>query len=166
MLELPLLEAWGKVLGMDRVGFSGRLVQLALLEADLAEVRISGRGRFVLVRGRRQVGKSRLIEEFIDRSGVPSVFFTATKGRESSAELNEFTQLMRHPSIDPDQALADTTFGSWDAAMSALARTVKEPTVVVVDEIPYLFAGAADVEGAFQKAWDRSLKSTRRCSWS
>lgn len=144
---------------MDRAGFAGRHEQLALLDADLAEVRRSRRGRFVLVRGRRQVGKSRLIEEFIDRSGAPSVFFTATKGREASAELNEFTQLMGHPGVDRDQALADTMFGSWDAALSALARTVTEPTVVVVDEIPYLFAGAPDVEGAFQKAWDRSLKN-------
>jgi uncharacterized protein len=146
-------------LDMDRVGFAGRHEQLGLLEADLAEVRSSGRGRFVLVRGRRQVGKSRLIEEFIDRGGAPSVFFTATKGRDGSAELNEFTQLIRHSSIDADQALADTMFGSWDAALSALARTVKVPTVVVVDEVPYLFAGAPDVEGAFQKAWDRSLKN-------
>jgi uncharacterized protein len=144
-------------LDMDRAGFTGRFEQLALLEADLAEVRSSGRGRFVLVRGRRQVGKSRLIEEFIDRGVAPSVFFTATKGRDGSAELNEFTQLIRHSSIDADQALADTMFGSWDAALSALARTVKVPTVVVVDEVPYLFAGAPDVEGAFQKAWDRSL---------
>ena len=30
---------------------------------------------------------------------------------------------------------------------------------MVVDEVPYLFAGAPDVEGAFQKAWDRSLKN-------
>ncbi len=145
---------------MDRAGFSGRHEQIALLEVDLAEVRSSGRGRFVLVRGRRQVGKSRLVEEFIDRSGAPAVFFTATKGREGSSELNEFTQLVRHPSIDADQELADTTFGSWDSALSALARTVKEPTVVVVDELPYLFAGFPDVEGAFQKAWDRSLKNS------
>ena len=144
---------------MDRAGFAGRHEQLALLQADLAEVQSSCRGRFVLVRGRRQVGKSRLIEEFIDRSGAPSVFFTATKGREPSAELNEFTELIRHPSIDEDHALAETTFGSWDAALSALARTVDEPTVVVIDEVPYLFAGASDVEGAFQKAWDRSLKN-------
>ena len=144
---------------MDRGAFAGRHDQLRLLEADLAEVRSSGRGRFVLVRGRRQVGKSRLIEEFIDRSGVPAVFFTATKGRRSSAELNEFTGLMRHSAIDGDQALADTMFGSWDAALGALARTVKVPTVVVVDEVPYLFAGGPDVEGAFQKVWDRSLKN-------
>ena len=144
---------------MDRGAFAGRHDQLRLFEADLAEVRSSGRGRFVLVRGRRQVGKSRLVEEFIDRSGVPAVFFTATKGREGSAELNEFTQLIRHPSVDVDQALADTMFGSWDAALGALARAVKVPTVVVVDEVPYLFAGAPDVEGAFQKAWDRSLKN-------
>ena len=144
---------------MDRTGFAGRHEQLALLEADLAEVRSSRRGRFVLVRGRRQVGKSRLVEEFIDRCGASSLFFTATKGRDSSAELNEFTQLMRHPSVDSYQALVDTMFGSWDAALRALARTVDEPTVVVIDEVPYLFAGALDVEGAFQKAWDRSLKN-------
>lgn len=131
-----------------------------MLETDLAEVRSARRGRFVLVRGRRQVGKSRLVEEFIDRSGAPSVFFTATKGRDSAAELNEFTELVRYLATDGDQALAGTTFVSWDAALSALARTVKEPTVVVVDEIPYLFAGAPDLEGGFQKAWDRSLKNT------
>ena len=114
----------------------------------------------MLVRGRRQVGKSRRVEEFIGRGGAPSVFFTATKGREAAAELNEFTHLLHHPSIDGGRALADTMFGSWDAALSALARTVDEPTVVVIDEVPYLFAGAADVEGAFQKAWDRSLKNS------
>ena len=145
---------------MDPKDFAGRHEQLALLDADLAEVRSSRRGRFVLVRGRRQVGKSRLIEEFIDREGVPSVFFTATKGREAALELNEFTELMRHPDIDSEGALTDTTFGSWDGALSALARTVKQPTVVVIDEMPYLLTGAPDVEGAFQKAWDRSLQSS------
>lgn len=146
-VELPETEVYWSHHGLDRAGFAGRHEQLALLEADRAEVRSSRRGRFGLVRGRRQVGKSRLVEEFIDRSGAPSVFFTATKGRSAALELNEFTRLMRHPSIDVDHALADTTFGSWDAAPSALARTMKVPTVVVVDEIPYLFAGArADAE--------------------
>ena len=145
---------------MDRGGFAGRHEQLVLLEADLAKVRSTRRGLFVLVRGRRQVGKSRRVEEFIGRGGAPSVFFTATKGREAAAELNEFTHLLHHPSIDGGRALADTMFRSWDAALSALARTVDEPTVVVVDEVPYLYAGAPDVEGEFQKAWDRSLKNS------
>lgn len=145
---------------MNRSDFAGRDEQLALLRADLAEVGSSGRGRFALVRGRRQVGKSRLIEEFIERSDAPSIFFTATKGRSSELELKEFTELMKHPSIDPAGTLTDTQFGSWDAAMSALSRLVTRPTIIVVDEFPYLAAGATDVEGAFQKSWDRSLKGS------
>lgn len=145
---------------MDPSDFAGRHEQLALLDADLAEVGKTGRGRFALIRGRRQVGKSRLIEEFIERSSSPSIFFTATKGRNTELELKEFTELMQHPSVDPQGSMSGTQFASWDAAMGALSRLVNRPTIVVVDEFPYLAAGAPDVEGAFQKAWDRSLKSS------
>jgi uncharacterized protein len=145
---------------MTAPDFAGRHDQLALLDADLAEVRRSGRGRFVLLRGRRQVGKSRLIEEFVGRSGAPSIFFTATKGRDNTLELQEFTELMAHPAVDLRGALVDTLFASWDAALSALARIAERPAVVVIDEFPYLVDGAADVEGAFQKAWDRSLSGS------
>jgi uncharacterized protein len=155
------LEVDSATLGsVDRSDFAGRHEQLALLDADLAEVGRTGRGRFALIRGRRQVGKSRLIEEFIERTNSPAIFFTATKGRASELELKEFTELMKHPSVDPAGTLTDTQFNSWDAAMSSLSRLVAGPTVVVIDEFPYLAAGAPDVEGAFQKSWDRSLKGS------
>jgi uncharacterized protein len=145
---------------MKQSDFAGRHEQLALLEADLDEVRVSGRGRFALVRGRRQVGKSRLIEEFIERVDVPSIFFTATKGRPGKQELEEFTGLMNAPAFDPDGTTEGTQYVSWDGALGALARSVHRPTIVVIDEFPYLVAGAPDVEGSFQKAWDRSLKGS------
>ncbi len=57
---------------------------MALLQGMLASVtadRRGGRpGRAVLIRGRRRVGKSRLLEEFVERAGVPHVFFTAIGG--------------------------------------------------------------------------------------
>ncbi len=143
-------------MAMSSPGFAGRSEQLALLDRDLEEVSGTGHGRFVLVRGRRQVGKSRLVEEFIERAKTPSVFFTATKGRDSDFELAEFADLMA--STDSDGTLRNVNFRTWDASLGALARSVKGPTVVVVDEFPYLLSGAPDVEGAFQKAWDRSLK--------
>jgi uncharacterized protein len=145
---------------MNRSDFAGRRAQLALLSADLAEVASSQSGRFAMIRGRRQVGKSRLIEEFTERSKAATIFFTATKGRDSTLELREFTDLMKHPTIDSQGTLTDTEFASWDAALGALARVVERPTIVVIDEFPYLVAGAADIEGALQKAWDRSLKKS------
>ena len=44
-------------------------------------------GRTLLVRGRRRVGKSRLLEEFIARSNVPAVFLKfGTQGAPASYE--------------------------------------------------------------------------------
>ena len=65
-------------------GFVGRRRELALLGGMLAEVRElvgSARpGRCVIVRGRRRIGKSALVEEFIEQQQVPSVFYTAEIG--------------------------------------------------------------------------------------
>jgi hypothetical protein len=49
-------------------------------------------GRAILIRGRRRVGKSRLVEEFIDRAEVPSVFFTASGQPTVEADLALFTE--------------------------------------------------------------------------
>ena len=61
-------------------GFAGRGRELALMHKRLAAIAASGRGSALVVRGRRQVGKSRLAQEFCDRAGVPYLFYTATKG--------------------------------------------------------------------------------------
>jgi uncharacterized protein len=37
-------------------------------------------GRCLILRGRRRIGKSALVEEFVRRSGVPYVFHTAEIG--------------------------------------------------------------------------------------
>ena len=62
--------------------FVGRRGYIATLEAELGRVRQTGRGRFISMRGRRRVGKSRLADEFLRRDArppVPYVFFTAPR---------------------------------------------------------------------------------------
>lgn len=62
--------------------FVGRRGYMTALEAELDGVRGTGRGRFVSMRGRRRVGKSRLVDEFLRRGArppVPYVFFTASR---------------------------------------------------------------------------------------
>lgn len=59
------------------MAFVGRARELAALGRQLDWVRRGAggadRGRVVLLRGRRRVGKSRLVTEFVARSGLPSV---------------------------------------------------------------------------------------------
>src|SRR5688500_20305473 len=77
-------------------GFVGRERELASLERMLQRVAEGGRGdrpgRAVLMRGRRRVGKSRLVEEFVERAGVPYLFFTASAQPTVEADLALFTE--------------------------------------------------------------------------
>jgi uncharacterized protein len=88
--------------------FIGRIHELALLDGLLSRVTRGGRagrpGRAILIRGRRRVGKSRLVEEFIDRAGVPYVFFTASGQPTIEADLRLFSEAVIE-SILPDTAL-------------------------------------------------------------
>ena len=44
-------------------------------------------GTAVLLRGRRRVGKSRLVSELISRAGLPSVYFQAARDADPATEL-------------------------------------------------------------------------------
>jgi predicted ATPase len=63
---------------VDSAGFAGRGEELSRLEAHLRAV-TEGHARLLSVRGRRQVGKSRLVSEFVRRSGLPQLFVTGAR---------------------------------------------------------------------------------------
>jgi uncharacterized protein len=147
----------------DVDGFIGRETELDLLAELISPLREgvrSGRpGRAVLIRGRRRVGKSRLVEEFIERSRLPHVFFTAVGGSRDE-DLRGFTTEIARSELPDAERFAD--FGvpqSWDAAFGMLASALPadRPSVVVLDEMPYLVQEDASFEGALQKAFDRTL---------
>ena len=141
--------------------FYGRAQEIARLGRDLDEVRATGQGRFVVVRGRRQVGKSRLVEEFLARHDVASVYFQATKGRPAGRELARFGQLLASSTLAAASLVrAGAKFDSWDAALAVIGATATAgaPAVVVLDEVPYLFEQDPSAEGALQTAWDRHLR--------
>lgn len=140
--------------------FVGRSVELAWLERELDLVRRGGSrpGRCVLLRGRRRVGKSRLVEAFIERAGVPSVYFTAA-GVTPVAERVDFVREVLASDL-PDRELFDgVQLDSWDAALRVLSAAVPDdgPSIVVLDEVPYLTAAETGFEGILQRVWDRVL---------
>ncbi len=131
------------------------------LGAELDRVRTGGTGpgRMLVLRGRRQVGKSTLVEEFIRRSGVAAVFYTASM-QTSERELALFGQAIADagPSVSP--VAAARPLGSWEAALTLLAgrATPEHPLLIVFDELPYLAASVPGIEAVLQKAWDRVLE--------
>jgi AAA+ ATPase superfamily predicted ATPase len=139
--------------------FVGRRRELALLDKRLERVAASGAGTAVAMRGRRQVGKSRLVQEFCDRARVPYLFSTATKGASPVEAVDEFLRDLRESSLPPDAELVPSGgSGSWPDAFRALAAALPDrPSIVVLDELPWLAEQDDLFDGALQTAWDRLL---------
>ncbi len=137
--------------------FVGRERELSVLVEVFGEVRSTGRGQIVAVRGRRQVGKSTLIEVFSERSGAPVVYFQAARHRTPALEIGEFQRLALEV-FPGSELLASSRFTSWDGALGAVAALADEPVIVVIDEMPWLVEGDPSVEGSIQRVLDRTLR--------
>ncbi|MFI6295364.1 ATP-binding protein [Nonomuraea sp. NPDC050790] len=140
-------------------GFIGRVAELGLLGKRLQRVRETGAGVAVTLRGRRQVGKSRLVQEFCDRAGVPYLFTSATKGASPVEAVGAFLADLRESELPRDPGLVPSAAGgNWPDAFRALTAALPaEPCVVVMDEVPWLSEQDGLFEGALQTAWDRLL---------
>lgn len=145
--------------GFVGTGFVGRVVELALLHKRLDRVAASGSAVAVAIRGRRQVGKSRLAQELCDQAGVPYVFFTATKGASPVESVAAFLAELADSSLPADRGLVPgQTVGGWPDAFGVLSAVLPPaPAIVVLDELPWLAEQDDLFDGALQTAWDRLL---------
>jgi hypothetical protein len=141
--------------------FIGRESELALLGKRLERVRSTGRGMAVALRGRRQVGKSRLVQEFCDRSSAPYAFFAATRGASTTEATASFLSELSSSGLPADPALVSTTAaGGWPDAFRFLASVLPDRAcIVVLDELPWLAEQDRVFDGALQTAWDRLLSA-------
>ncbi len=140
--------------------FVGREQELTRLERTLDGVRRTGRGCLLSIRGRRRVGKSRLVEELIQRSGATAVFYTAIQGP-GPQELERFMTAVAHSDVPSAEAVrTGTSASSWEAALALAVRgaTRSAPVVLVVDELPYLIAKEPTIEAVLQLLWDRTFQ--------
>jgi uncharacterized protein len=140
--------------------FVGRERELSRLERVLEGVRRTGGGSLLSIRGRRRVGKSRLVEEFIQRSGCQAVFYTAVQGP-GPQELDRFLEtIARSDAPAAGEVRAGASANSWEAALALAARgaTPAAPVIIVIDELPYLVAKEPTIEAVLQLLWDRTFQ--------
>jgi hypothetical protein len=135
---------------------------LGVLRDALARIRSTPNavqpGECILIRGRRRVGKSSLVEEFLRTAAVPYVFFTAA-GRSAEDELAELAEVVAESTLPDRELFAEEAPTQWSAALRLLAELLPDdqPSVVVIDEVPYLMDRVDAFEGVLQRAWDRLL---------
>ena len=114
-----------------------------LLEIDSANL--------VVIRGRRRIGKSRLIREF--GSSLPSLFFSGvppTKKTTANSERAEFARQMEYL-----LKIKNPNSSDWSLLFRELAAHTREGRVVIVlDEISWLGSKDSDFLGKLKNAWD------------
>lgn len=140
--------------------FIGREAELSILNRRLGEIRSTAEGALLAMRGRRRVGKSRLVEEFAARSGCPYLFYTSVQ-EEGEAELERFARAIGESSLPRAAAVREGLEPqSWEAALELAMEgaTAESPLILVLDEFPYLAQKEPSIEAVLQKVWDHTAQ--------
>ncbi len=131
--------------------FAGREFELKSLRS-LVKKKVSS---LVVIRGRRRIGKSRLIEEFAKKyrflrfSGLPP-----TESTTAESQRAEFAKQMSEELGAPMLDASD-----WSNLFSFLAReTSKGRIVILFDEISWMGNKDADFLGKLKNTWDILFK--------
>ncbi len=137
--------------------FVGRQRDLTELNAVLAQ----GGAHFVLVYGRRRVGKTTLILQWVaqtDKAGRPLIYWVAS--RDTPAQLRR--SFMRtlwswaHPGSD-----AAPLFDNWESVFEATADLIgDQPAILVMDEFSYAAESDPSLPSYLQAAWDHLFEDS------
>ncbi|MFE9728454.1 ATP-binding protein [Streptomyces sp. NPDC005794] len=149
------------------MAFTGRGRELRVLGSWLDKVLSAGggsAGQALVVKGRRRIGKTRLVQEFCARSGRPYVFFQATRGRPAPLSRQDlFDAVAEGEGMgEHGAALAHAAPPEdWARTLAALAAALPadEPVILVLDEVPWLAEADAGFDAALKTAWDMHLSA-------
>jgi AAA+ ATPase superfamily predicted ATPase len=141
--------------------FYGRRQELAALAEELRRAGASGSGRLVAVRGRRQVGKSRLLERFAAQSDAPYGVIAGMKRTPVEVQMRRAVETLSSatrplPALD---AVTAVTPADWYDLLSRMRLALDErPAILVIDEFPWAEETNRGLDGLLQSLWDQELR--------
>ena len=131
--------------------FLGREKEILDLEKEYARD-----GGFVVIYGRRRIGKTTLIKQFI--KSKTAFYFLATKEVESQS-MKRFAGVIARTT--GNSVMQKAAFSDWLDLFQAVADyKPNEKKVLVIDEFPYLVKVNDSFPSILQNAWDEILKDS------
>lgn len=109
---------------------------------------------FLIIYGRRRVGKTELIKYF--SKDKPHIYFLAgTKlDNENIADLqNIMGDFLK------DELFKRIEFRGWEDIFKEFIKKIDRPIIIIIDEFPYLIEQNKAIPSIFQKIWDENLKN-------
>jgi hypothetical protein len=133
--------------------FINRTVELEFLERKYSE----NASNFIVIYGKRRVGKTELIKKFLQNKKGIYILCTMDSVEENIKETKQkFYEL-----TGKEYFLKLETRSFFDL-FKYLAEELKEiKTAIIIDEFPYLIELEKGVVSVFQKIWDEVLADTK-----
>ena len=119
----------------------------------------SNKAELLVIYGRRRVGKSELIENFLSGNDIYGIRLLA---REESKkfQLLRFTKILAEFFSDP--VLENISFNDWDGFFEYInSITTNKKIVIAIDEFPYLIKEDRSLPSILQDLWDNKLRHTK-----
>jgi AAA+ ATPase superfamily predicted ATPase len=141
---------------VDHPSFVGRISELNLLD----ELYASSKSEFLVLYGRRRVGKTRLLTEWLTTRKIKPIFFVSEQDSKESL-LRQFSQIVYKKAF-PSLPIPDTfSFANWEQVWNQIGELAKQERLVVfIDEFTYMMAADSTLASNLQRAWDAILENT------
>ena len=117
----------------------------------------SNKAEFLVIYGRRRVGKTELINKFLSQKEVKGIRLLA---REESKKLqlkkfaNDLAEFFN------DSLLKKSEFKDWDGFFEYLTTKSNDRIVIALDEFPFLVKEEKAITSILQDYWDNKLKNS------
>lgn len=150
-IDLTIMQIWRSV--MKEV-FRGREKELAILDKRYKKSGFS----MVVLYGRRRIGKTMLINKFMNEHDCKHISFTAVERNEPEllAMLTESILSVLAPDM-----LGNITFNSFDNALDFIGKQAKKERIIFfIDEYPCLAKQCPYIQSLLQKIIDRDWKDS------
>jgi AAA+ ATPase superfamily predicted ATPase len=137
--------------------FINRTAELAFLNIVTTREH-PGPGQFVMLYGRRRVGKTALLRAWAEQSGLPFTYWVAEKDPAPLQRRKLFAELLQ----SLGSALPVSTFESWAELWRSVAQlTAGRRHLLILDELPYAAEADPAMLSSLQHAWDQLFQRSQ-----
>lgn len=131
---------------MTEITFKNRIRELALLH----ELYDKKTAKLILLYGRRRVGKTELLKEFLKKH--KGMYILARQESETEQLKKISSQVAEYYN---DKVLKANSFRSWDALLIYLSEKPRIP--ILIDEFPYIVQSSKKITSILQGHWDTTF---------
>lgn len=122
------------------------------------KIAASDKAEFIIIYGRRRIGKSELINEVLKNN-----FGIKLLAREESEvlQLKRFSESLSI--LFDDEIIQKNPLQNWDAFFTYINKHTDKKMILAIDEFPYLVSENRSIPSILQDYWDNKLKDTKIC---